>query len=247
MKISSRWIILAALLPVIVSAQTVFETKAGFVSATFARDASRSGLNLLASNCTAFAGGVLRTTGSLNNVIRPVSANPANAIAMALTNQQFVTVASFVRMDSINNSSKYATEVWFLSVGGANDGIALYITSNKVMARARSILADGGQEVITAGTYSFSNQWRHIAASYNFPHDYALLFVDGTLAASGGVTFSQTAFSPTVSATIPDQFLGNSSAVTSGRIGPVLIETRIWNAAEAVADFRRRGKDFLNP
>lgn len=250
MRLTSRlWILSLALLPAVGSAQlAALETRAGFVSATRVRNCGAAGLDFVISNGTAQAGGVIDLSGAANSrCVAIASGATRNTISMRMTNAPAVTIAGFFKMRVINNSSKYATPILNLLVFGGNDGAALYISSNAVIGRARSISTDSATEAISAA-FTFSNRWRHIAAVCDYTNSFVAVYLDGALVASNSATFGVKRFAPQSGAAADGLLTADAAGISANAQGGGLLAVpRAMSAAEVLADYRRRGKDFVNP
>lgn len=248
-RISRLWILTLALFPAVGSAQLpALETRAGFVSASRVRNCGAAGLDFVISNGTAVAGGVIDLSGAANSrCVAIASGSTRNTIAMRMTNAPAVTIAGFFKIRAVNNSSKYGTPIFNLLVGSGNDGAAIYITSNSVMGRARSAFADSATEAISSA-FTFSNRWRHIAAVCDYTNNFVAVYLDGALVASNSATFANRRFAPQTGTTADGLLNSDASGISANaQGGGFLAVPRAMSAAEVLADFRRRGKDFLNP
>lgn len=247
--VSRGWMLSLALLPAVGSAQlAALETRAGFVSATRVINCGAAGVDFVISNGTAAAGGVISLSGaSTSRCVAIASGSTRNTVAMRLTNAPAVTIAGFFRLRAVNNATKYATSIFNIIVGGGNDGAGLYVTSNSVMARGRSAAADSATEAIS-GAVTISNKWRHLAAVCDYTNAFVAVYIDGVLAASNSATFAARRFAPNTSATADSLLNSDASGISANAEGGgFLAVPRAMSAAEVLADYRRRGRNFMNP
>ncbi len=246
--VSKGWTLALAFLPAVVSAQlAALETRAGFVSATRIINCGAAGVDFVVSNGAAAAGGVISLTGAATSrCVAIASGSTRNTVAMRLTNAPAVTIAGFFKLRAVNNATKYATPIFNVMVGGANDGAALYVTSNSVVARGRSAAADSATEAIS-GAVTISNKWRHLAAVCDYTNAFVAVYIDGVLAASNSATFAARRFAPQTGTTADGLLNSDAGNSANAEGGGFIAIPRAMTAAEEMADYRRRGRNFINP